>query len=185
MGVRFFPISPLLAAVVQLLLWGRVNSISRKIFDFCRQLPEMEVAFFNKNFYVKMNQLWFICPIKVVVRQPQNQNKSIGHTPSSQIALPLAMVLNFFWKKVEANRRASKDGPPVASNKDLVEAAAKVKVSKKDPVKPSGNGNAPATEKNGSASSTETKPDATKRFSVCYMDVSYYGNSDFNLVPLK
>jgi hypothetical protein len=71
---------------------------------------------------------------------------------------------------VEANRRASKDGPPVASNKDLVEAAAKVKVSKKDPVKPSGN--APVTEKNGSAaSSTETKPDATKRFSVCYMDI--------------
>ena len=39
------------------------------------------------KFYVKTNQLWFICPIKVVVRQPQNQNKSNGHTPSSQIAL--------------------------------------------------------------------------------------------------
>ena len=55
----------------------------------------------------------------------------------------------------------------------MVEAAAKVKVSKKDPVKPAGTGNVPATEKNGSTSSkTETKPDATKRFSVCYMDVS-------------
>ena len=56
----------------------------------------------------------------------------------------------------------------------MVEAAAKVKVSKKDPVKPAGSGNVlPATEKNGSTSSkTETKPDATKRFSVCYMDVS-------------
>ena len=55
----------------------------------------------------------------------------------------------------------------------MVEAAAKVKVSKKDPVKLAGSGNVPATEKNGSTSSkTETKPDATKRFSVCYMDVS-------------
>ena len=55
----------------------------------------------------------------------------------------------------------------------MVEAAAKVKVSKKDPVKPAGSGSVPATEKNGSTSSkTETKPDATKRFSVCYMDVS-------------
>ena len=52
MGVGFSHISPLLAAVVQLLLWGRVNSISRKIFDFCRQLPETEVAFFNKKFKI-------------------------------------------------------------------------------------------------------------------------------------
>merc|ERR1712141_463322 len=89
----------------------------------------------------------------------------IKKSPSS------AGVLRFRANRqlVEANRKASKDGPPVASNKDLVEAAAKVKVSKKDPVKPSGN--ALATDKNGSASSTETKPDATKRFSVCYMDI--------------
>merc|ERR1711879_341155 len=92
----------------------------------------------------------------------------IKKSPSS------AGVLRFRANRqlVEANRKASKDGPPVASNKDLVEAAAKVKVSKKDPVKPAGSGNAPATEKNGSTSSkTETKPDATKRFSVCYMDI--------------
>jgi len=92
----------------------------------------------------------------------------IKKSPSS------AGVLRFRANRqlVEANRKASKDGPPVASNKDLVEAAAKVKVSKKDPVKPAGSGNVPATEKNGSTSSkTETKPDATKRFSVCYMDI--------------
>ena len=49
MGVCFSRFSQLLSAVVQLLLWGRVNSFSRKIFDFCRQLPEM--AFFN-NFFL-------------------------------------------------------------------------------------------------------------------------------------
>ena len=48
-GGVFSHISPLLAAVVQLLLWGRVNSFSRKFFDFCRQLPETEVPFFNKK----------------------------------------------------------------------------------------------------------------------------------------
>ena len=47
MGVCFSHISLLLAAVVQLLLWGRVNLFSRKIFDFCRQRPETEIAFFN------------------------------------------------------------------------------------------------------------------------------------------
>ena len=47
MRVCFSRISPLLAAVVQLLLWGRVNLFSHKFFYFCRQLPEMEVAFFN------------------------------------------------------------------------------------------------------------------------------------------
>ena len=48
----------------------------------------MEVVFFNK----KTNQLSFICPIKVVVWQPQNQNKSNGHTPSSQIVLGSTLV---------------------------------------------------------------------------------------------
>ena len=60
MGVCFSRISMLLAAVVQLLLWGTVNSFSHKIFDFCRQLPETEIAFFNKKnkkIYVKTNQL--------------------------------------------------------------------------------------------------------------------------------
>ena len=61
MGVCFSHISSLLAAVVQLLLWGRVNSFSHKIFDFCRQLPETEISFFNKKknkkFYVIKNQL--------------------------------------------------------------------------------------------------------------------------------
>ena len=47
MGVCFSRILLLLAAVVQLLLWGTVNSFSHKFFDFCRQLPEMEIAFFN------------------------------------------------------------------------------------------------------------------------------------------
>ena len=41
---------------------------------------------------MKRNQLLFICPIKVVIRQPQNQNKSNGHTPSSQIALTTTVI---------------------------------------------------------------------------------------------
>ena len=49
MGVCFSRISMLLAAVVQLLLSGTVNSFSHRIFDFFRQLPEMKIAFFNKK----------------------------------------------------------------------------------------------------------------------------------------
>ena len=35
--------------------------------------------------YSKIKTKNFLCPIKVVVRQRQNQNKPNGHTPSSQI----------------------------------------------------------------------------------------------------
>ena len=52
------------------------------------------------KFYVKTNQLWFICPIKVVIQQQQNQNKSNGHTASSQVALNAIKLGNLFSYKI-------------------------------------------------------------------------------------
>ena len=64
-------------------------------------------AFFAYNMTYKYENpygkylMFKMCPLKVVVRQWQNQNKSNRHTPSSQIALPQmlkSMVFETFSK---------------------------------------------------------------------------------------
>ena len=69
----------------------------------------------------------------------------------------------------KANKQVAKLEVPVPSTKELVEAASKIQVSKKEPVK-TPNGANPE-------SSAPSAEEAVKRFSICYMEAQNQGDN--------
>lgn len=65
---------------------------------------------------------------------------------------------------VQANKKALQEGLVASSNKDLVEAASKIQVTKKEPVKP---GHVPFQERIPTSPPPE---EAAKQFSICYLE---------------
>lgn len=85
----------------------------------------------------------------------------IKKSPSSS-----GVILQFRANRqlVQANKKALQEGLVASSNKDLVEAASKIQVTKKEPVKP---GHVPFQERIPTSPPPE---EAAKQFSTCYLE---------------